>query len=211
MRIKCCDLDDAVAARVLEENVKLAWIKNPHDMFPYSVADFKRVGAWTEMEAYGDLLHSLFKASAGKLLRQKRLHTQVVTYVAMNGVVATDSDVERASYRLRLMMSQLRDARMSSRILPATAVRLSRTMREIDVTPSSSSEDLVAELGSCPEQLEVIEISDTDLESSPTPISVMRSSSDGEDKLDVLWRAMFGELHRDLGRRRLSCKTKVGG
>ena len=33
MRIKCCDLDDALAARVLEENVKLAWIKKParHD------------------------------------------------------------------------------------------------------------------------------------------------------------------------------------
>ena len=129
----------------------------------------------------------------------------------MCGVVATDSDAERASYHLRLMMSQLRDARMSSRILPATAVRLSRTLREIDVTPSSSSEDLVAEQRTCDEQVEVIDISDTDLEWSPAPISVVRSSSDGEDKLDVLWRAMFGDLHRELGRRRLSCKTKVVG
>ena len=65
MRIKCCDLDDAVAVRVLEENVKLAWIKNPHDMFPHSVADFKR--ARTEMEAHGDLPHSLFKAPSWKV------------------------------------------------------------------------------------------------------------------------------------------------
>ena len=129
----------------------------------------------------------------------------------MSGVGATDSDVGRASYRLYLMMSQPREARMSSRILPATAVRLSRSLREIDVTPSSSSEDLVAEQRTCDEQLEVIDISDTDLEWSPTPISVVRSSSDGEDKLDVLWRAMFGDLHRELGRRRLSCKTKVVG
>ena len=55
--------------------------------------------------------------------------------------MASDSDVESASHRLRLMMCHLRDASMGSRIPSARAVRLSRALRDIEVRPSSSAED----------------------------------------------------------------------
>jgi hypothetical protein len=77
----------------------------------------------------------------GKHLRQKKWHEQVAAFFLEKQIVFKDSHLERATYRVRIMMSNLRDFRRDGKIPPMRYSSLATLLQKIVIDTKGSDDD----------------------------------------------------------------------
>ena len=88
------------------------------DFFAYSTTKFKHRPIYPEIVLHRAVLTDMFRESGGYLLRQKTLKTQLLKLCNDIDKPCSEAHAEQACYRIRAMMSQLRQMRCDSRAPP---------------------------------------------------------------------------------------------
>ena len=115
-RVPEVDLADEVAARVLKENVPMA--SQASSLFAYSPLEFKRRARWDKLAPHTMVLSDLFLASGGFLIHQNTFEKQIKSFIVQVGMKHTAEEAAVVCYRLRVMMSHVRDAKAAGRPPP---------------------------------------------------------------------------------------------
>ena len=97
------DTDDIVNAF---EKIGVKTLKGGK-LVSYSEVNFKKAPRWGEMKPYLDTVNSLLTKSNGRNVKQTSMVEGAKAFKIKNDLKFTDEDLERASYALRAMISQL--------------------------------------------------------------------------------------------------------
>lgn len=165
-RLRCMDVDDAVVSRILHANIQIA--STIGNIFSYSKPCFSSRPEWGQINVHRTLLHDWFEASGGFCVRQTTVTRQLTAFCAATKIDCTAKEAEAAVYRLRAMMSQMRDTKKGNRQPPKRFASLQSLFRLIstDQPPSSSAndddDDELAIMPAFEAPVETVSISDTD-------------------------------------------------
>ena len=114
-RVGEVDLAVEAAHRIFDEHVQIgATVEN---LWFYEPLDFRRRCRWEKISPHRATLLSLFQASGGYLLHQTSMESQVFSWMSRHSI-GSQYDASQCAYRLRVMMSHLRDAKINSRNPP---------------------------------------------------------------------------------------------
>jgi len=176
------DLSDDEARRFLDQTVTLASMNGRGStLWPYdkgSVGDWKKSPSWAGIRQNQVTLSCILEATQGQQLRHKRFLGQVVAWCAEKGLRIAASDVEKAVYRLRLMMAHLRDFARSSRKLPKHYGPLATLLDAVHRGAAKAENEMAGEIDDEEEQGE--EQSEKGEEEDN---SVVTPSAEGENSL----------------------------
>jgi len=110
------DLRGEDARRILQANTTICM--TAECLFMYEPLNFRRRTRWDGIMPHRTVLLELFRASGGYLLHQSSLERQVGQFLATVKMAYTDKEAAVIAYRLRVMMSHLRDSKMAGRKPP---------------------------------------------------------------------------------------------
>ena len=177
-RIQEVDVDAAHVLAVLR--AELHPTLTVDSMAPYTCLIMRKRVRWEEVHRNRSLLGALFRISGGHLIRQCSLQVAVLTFLQSEAVTHTEEQAENLTYRLRLQMSHLREAKAGSRSPPTRLAHLSAVLDSIAITPK----DDVKQLDSMPVFRHVarVPLPLPDLEQPPH--EDIFSISSGEDLID---------------------------
>lgn len=130
-RIPEIDLSEEAARALFAGNV--ACRSRPETIAVYKQLKFRRRGDWAAIYRNRGLLMDAFQASRGRLIRQSSLDRQFRAFMISEGSECSLDESDQVAYRIRAMMSHLRDARADNRHPPARNQALSAVMNIIDV------------------------------------------------------------------------------
>ena len=132
-RIACVDLDDDRARALFSDALPLA--KRLGDLLPYPELSFRRRGRWSDLYKHRGFLSDAFKASEGYLLRQRVLHKQMADFSRNRDIAGSPAEIEALCYRIRAMMSHLREAKLKAFKIPERFESLSSTLFHVKISP----------------------------------------------------------------------------
>ena len=132
-RIACVDLDDDRARALFSDALPLA--KRLGDLLPYPELSFRRRGRWSDLYKHRGFLSDAFKASEGYLLRQRVLHKQMADFSRNRDIAGSPAEIEALCYRIRAMMSHLREAKLKAFKIPERFESLSATLFHVKISP----------------------------------------------------------------------------
>ena len=143
MRAKRVDLTDANADLLFTRNVTAASLTPGLDgLFAYPGSNMKHVIDWSKVIPHRNVLFDAFTYSEGYLLHHKQLLAQLESFLkdvsAHNRITGKD-DTTNAIYRLRLMMSHLRNAKVARKVVPPNAAVMLPVLEMIDTTSAMFS------------------------------------------------------------------------
>ena len=114
-RVAEVDLAVEAAHRIFDEHVQIG--ATVETLWFYEPLDFRRRCRWEKISPHRATLLSLFQASGGYLLHQTSMESQVFSWMSRHSI-GSQYDASQCAYRLRVMMSHLRDAKINSRNPP---------------------------------------------------------------------------------------------
>ena len=133
-RVPEVDIEDDRAMRIFEANCSVgAAGLGVEQMFSYAPLDFRRRSAWDKLAPHKSVLFDLFQASHGFLIHQKSLEAQMMKFMLKHSISDSQVDADRAVYKLRVMMSHLRDSKVNGRAPPIRFDNLQYILDAIDV------------------------------------------------------------------------------
>ena len=119
----------------LKSLVPAAWLKDTSkELMPYTPTRMDRVGNFRECALYAQLLRALFRASNGRLIKQKKFYSQFYRFIQEYGFDIKAADA--ATYRIRLMMKHMHDAKGDEKTFEGD---LGELMDSISIESSSTS------------------------------------------------------------------------
>ena len=116
-RVAEVDIADEDAQRILETNTSLS--QTAQSLFSYEPLSFKKRTRWSAIAPHRSVLLDMYTASGGYLIHQSSLERQVQHFLVCAKLQHSKVDAATISYRLRVMMSHLRDTKQSNRRVPA--------------------------------------------------------------------------------------------
>ena len=188
-RIQEVDIDAAHVLAVLRAELHPSLTVD--SMAPYTCLVMRKRVRWEEVHRNRALLAALFRISGGHLIRQCSLLAGVLELLRSESVTHTEKQGEGLTYRLRLQMSHLREAKACSRSPPTRLAHLSALLDSIAITPPK---DDVEQLDSMPVFCHVARVP-LPLPEQP-PHEDVFSISSGEDLIDEAWVA--GDQYQDV-------------
>ena len=138
-RVGEVDLVVEAAHRIFDEHVQIgATVKT---LWFYEPLDFRRRCHWDKISPHRATLLSLFQASSGHLIHQTSLEGQVFSWMSRHDLKGSQHDAAKCAYRLRVMMSHLRDAKLNARTPPMRydSLRCITDIIELGQPPKNSS------------------------------------------------------------------------
>ena len=208
------DLPEEVAKQMFASAVPASCLQDLASLFPYKGA-MNRAPLWDSISKHRHLLSDMLEGSGGQPIRQSKLYDQLLSFV--RSLVPAPDDklpkhVLRASYRLRTMLSNLRDHKRNDRPIPMRYSSLKYLLDKIDVAikgkPSTADtlqaalplQDGDAEGQSCHSEGEdkdededddddVLSVSSTDVEAIQDELTELTHS---QNDYDELWFELFG-------------------
>ena len=198
-RIQEVDIDAAHVLAVLRAELHPSLTVD--SMAPYTCLVMRKRVRWEEVHRNRALLAALFRISGGHLIRQCSLLAGVLEFLRAESVTHTEQQSEGLTYRLRLQMSHLREAKKGSRSPPTRLAHLSALLDSIAITPPK---DDVEQLDSMPVFCHVARVP-LPLPEQP-PHEDVFSISSGEDLIDEAWVA--GDQYQDVGMEIFTPKKK---
>ena len=108
-RCPCVDLDDGVAAGLLQNHLLVADSSAP---FAYPKQDMKQGISWPGMWKHRLFLDDMLDATQGHMLRQKRWGRQLSSFCAHQNIKIDEAKVEQGAYNVRVMLSHLRNCKL---------------------------------------------------------------------------------------------------
>ena len=119
-RISEVDLSDRDASNIFELNFgfESKAVRDIKSLAFYENLNFRSRGKWHALYPHRGLLGELFRASSGHLIHQVSLARHVKSYLANAKADADDKSSEKVAYRIRAMMSHLRDHAVAGRKPP---------------------------------------------------------------------------------------------
>ena len=188
-RITCVDLDDGLAASLLSDSLPMA--AHCSNLVLYTELNFRRRGKWSELYKNRSFLADVFMATGGYLVRQSSLQRQMTAYVRKNNIQGEAMDIESLVYRIRAMMSHLRDAKAKAHKIPRRFECLASVLNNVRIEAPTQQQGVCEsdnDYGECDVDDEVVEVP-----VKKARIDVVVCSSDsGESEVDV--DELFGRL-----------------
>ena len=190
-RCKCSDLADEVARELLAAHLLVADAKAP---FPYSKTDMKHAPHWAGIWKHRLFLSDLLDGTGGRMLRQKKWHSQLASYVAHAELKISSDDVMQGSYNVRVMLSHLRNAKIKKLSPPKQYVQLSALIDEICIDMRDTDDN---------DDNDEVDLDDNDNDDEVQvvpgpPVPLVAISSEEEGPRRAVGMDIFDELSQEL-------------
>ena len=91
---------------------------DPALLWPYEPLCFRKGTRWDKVCVHLSVLLDLFRASGGYLIHQVNLETSMHKFFLKRNISDSFKAASLTAYRLRIMMSHLRDSKSNSRVVP---------------------------------------------------------------------------------------------
>ena len=117
------DLDEEALHEVFTVNLEVTGLCL-QTLWAYdSVGLYKKKPTYAQVYPHRRILGDLMSASHGRMLNQASMATALHSWLALHSVVARFKDCERACWRIRTMLLQLREVKSMSRSCRCNSMR----------------------------------------------------------------------------------------